>query len=862
MKNYTIAASALVSLLLFIGTAQANTYTVCIGCGISSVQDAINQAVNGDEVVITDSGVYQEEVTIDKDIVLRSLDQSYVPTILSNGQVHTVTISANGVELRGLVIKYNGTEGDTAAVSMNGFGNAVIFNNTIVNDGGGERNIGLELISSSGNNITRNNITHFNGIASSYNRGLTMTDCRNNFVSGNNITVHGQYGSWALGIVDGSDHNSFIDNTISVNGTDADNYGIRLESGLYNTLLGNNVSNIGSVEKSAGILLATISNTRLVSNTIYVQTNGTLNYGVNISDSANMTLEYGQIEMSSAGSQNSGLVMRNVSESRFSRNNIEVSGASETQGLAILSNEDGSNDNVFEYNDVTINASSGYGLVFEDSTGNTIYRSSISAGSATDIGDIGTNGGFENFIIDSQFDKQEVSFEGETDTKIFVQYNVSFLVTDGSSNTLEGVRLTINGSQTADEMNPTDDVVLWTNSTGGAKTLLTEFMANSTYQGGAYLYFTNYTARPSIGLNRTTRVNASSVQTVGVEIEADSISVQTSLSTTNNSLDVDAPSVGASLEIATGGSVSGATVSIANHSQNPAMSGVFGITALGKYLQIEVSDSLSSGLSWAIIRVNYTEAEIAAADVNESSLRIYHFNETSGSWQAYDPPFGGANVSDNFVWANTTHFSTFGVFGSQVLSTSAAPTSGGGGGGGGGAASAQSQQTPAQTPVALPAAPSETEEAIQAPAEQQPGEAAAPVSPTETPSTAPSAPIFSPPSAPAAGNPITGLFAFGQNGSPLTGMVFAADGSPNLVFFLGLVAAALTGSVVYMKRRLIFRRGQDRKYGGEGGEAGVAAADSEGEDSDTPRAREGPGQADGEGGEKQAVRGSREEDRD
>lgn len=125
---------------------------------------------------------------------------------------------------------------------------------------------------------------------------------------------------------------------------------------------------------------------------------------------------------------------------------------------------------------------------------------------------------------------------------------------------------------------------------------------------------------------------------------------------------------------------SGTEISVATTTQPAANAGVLG---LGKFLSISMTNE--SALTQATIKVFYTDAEVAAAGVVESTLRLYFFNETTGTWNAVNPPDGGVDTTNNFVFANTNHFSAWGIFGNAVAapapSPSPAPTGGAGGGG-------------------------------------------------------------------------------------------------------------------------------------------------------------------------------------
>ena len=108
----------------------------------------------------------------------------------------------------------------------------------------------------------------------------------------------------------------------------------------------------------------------------------------------------------------------------------------------------------------------------------------------------------------------------------------------------------------------------------------------------------------------------------------------------------------------------------------------------GKYIYINVSDSLKNSLVWAIIKFYYTDAEIAASGLDESSLSLYWLNESSSQWVKLSKgsPFWvndvGVNTTDNFVWANVSHFSYYSIGGELYVPLPSPSTSGGGGGGG------------------------------------------------------------------------------------------------------------------------------------------------------------------------------------
>lgn len=118
------------------------------------------------------------------------------------------------------------------------------------------------------------------------------------------------------------------------------------------------------------------------------------------------------------------------------------------------------------------------------------------------------------------------------------------------------------------------------------------------------------------------------------------------------------------LYIKTMRNVSNVALSTALYDTNPGVSN-FSLLGLNKYYEIEASKDLLDNLLWTVIRIYYTDQEIVNSGLSESLLRVY-YNHPNGSWVAYDNQStdyqGGVNVEGNFVWANTTHFSLFGIY--------------------------------------------------------------------------------------------------------------------------------------------------------------------------------------------------------
>ena len=86
------------------------------------------------------------------------------------------------------------------------------------------------------------------------------------------------------------------------------------------------------------------------------------------------------------------------------------------------------------------------------------------------------------------------------------------------------------------------------------------------------------------------------------------------------------------------------------------------VTPLNKYVDILASFSVN----YSIIKVKYSSAEVLAANLQESSLRLYRWN--GSEWIKFDGPGDGVDTLNKIVFANTSSFSTWGIFGEPIPS--------------------------------------------------------------------------------------------------------------------------------------------------------------------------------------------------
>lgn len=103
-----------------------------------------------------------------------------------------------------------------------------------------------------------------------------------------------------------------------------------------------------------------------------------------------------------------------------------------------------------------------------------------------------------------------------------------------------------------------------------------------------------------------------------------------------------------------------ATIVVRNMTAPPAQGDTApeGFKFLGRYVEI-LCDPSDTEME-ATVRIYYTDAELQAAGVDESSLKVFYWNTTSTTWEEYTTTI---NTTENYVEITVTHFSIWAVLG-------------------------------------------------------------------------------------------------------------------------------------------------------------------------------------------------------
>lgn len=256
MKNVLskeiVSGIIVLTILLLAGGAGARTLTVDDngGADYTRIQDAINNAIAGDTVLVY-SGTYQEKVVVNKPLILKGIDNGggqpvvkaatrerpdEIPITLISGSVTLDGFRTESGRAGIFVISKNNIIVNTTAfdnvfgIALNGSSNNTLNNNTVLNN-----KYGIYLVDDSNNNYLDSNT------ASNNDYGIYQVSSNNNTLRGNNVSNNIIWGIYFGYIAQGSSNNTIYNNFFINN---------------VNFMFGDKIENNWNITKTPGINIA------------------------------------------------------------------------------------------------------------------------------------------------------------------------------------------------------------------------------------------------------------------------------------------------------------------------------------------------------------------------------------------------------------------------------------------------------------------------------------------------------------------------------------------------------------------------------------------------------------------------------
>ncbi|MCK5631862.1 right-handed parallel beta-helix repeat-containing protein, partial [Candidatus Bathyarchaeota archaeon] len=264
----------MVSILAFSSRIEsAKAATITVPDDYPTIQEAINNAADGDTVFVK-AGTYYEHVVVNKTVSLLG-ENSKTTVVDGNWTGVVINVTQSNVFISSLTVQRSGsvywenagifldnvenctlkenilTENSFAGLELNHSHRCIVSENNISDNSG----VGITVVSGSFNNLSRNSIAE-NGWSA-----LTLNDeTYNNTISENNMTSNNLAGTGHCINLYRSSNNSIQKNNIT-----GDDNGIRLEYwSQHNTIAENNITS----NTLTGVLVETYSDNNTISGNV------------------------------------------------------------------------------------------------------------------------------------------------------------------------------------------------------------------------------------------------------------------------------------------------------------------------------------------------------------------------------------------------------------------------------------------------------------------------------------------------------------------------------------------------------------------------------------------------------------------
>jgi len=197
------------------------------GADFTAIQAAVTEANAGDTIIVKD-GTYNENITVDKSLVIESengASQTIVQAAATNANVFNVT--AGNVTIDGFT-----ASGATAMSGIRILGSS-IGTCTITNNYCSGNDLGISI------EVTKDNTVSGNTCTASGRYGIYLSNTTGNSVIGNTFSNNpGSSYGYGICLFDNANNNTFSGNT-----ADSNNMGIRVKNAHNNTIMNNTFSN-------------------------------------------------------------------------------------------------------------------------------------------------------------------------------------------------------------------------------------------------------------------------------------------------------------------------------------------------------------------------------------------------------------------------------------------------------------------------------------------------------------------------------------------------------------------------------------------------------------------------------------------
>ncbi|MEK7353929.1 MAG: Ig-like domain-containing protein, partial [Chloroflexota bacterium] len=208
---------------------------------------------------------------------------------------------------------------------------------------------------------------------------------------------------------------------------------------------------------------------------------------------------------------------------------------------------------------------------------------------------------------------------------------------------------------------PTDSIII-TVTSNEALAAIPNVNVNATGVTMTQIAATRWTGIYAVPASGTYTVTATGTDLAGNPTTTTAVFLKQALSVVaGNATSIQAGTT--SLQITTNTTATNQSISVTQHTENPAENTASG-TGAGIFVEIVASGNLTGSIQSVEIRVAYDEADIIARGIAEATLKLYLWSSLSGQWEVV--PGSSVNTVQNYIFGIASHLSTYGGFGTPA----------------------------------------------------------------------------------------------------------------------------------------------------------------------------------------------------
>ncbi len=108
--------------------------------------------------------------------------------------------------------------------------------------------------------------------------------------------------------------------------------------------------------------------------------------------------------------------------------------------------------------------------------------------------------------------------------------------------------------------------------------------------------------------------------------------------------------------------ITNGTIQLKKIELNPTGNTIDTFVDMNYFLFID-DTNISENMNHALLKIYYNQTKLSELNLDKNTLSVYYWNESYGAWDIVEST---VSIQENYILANLTHFSLYGLFGQEI----------------------------------------------------------------------------------------------------------------------------------------------------------------------------------------------------